>query len=270
MKQSNTENKYVLITGVRGGMGRAAAKTLAAEGYSVIGLDVTECDPISGVTSLTADCTSEESLTEAYKRVSEITDKLYAIIHFAGLYMLDSLVEMSEEKMKKIYDVNLFGVMRINRIFLPLLSTGSRIVITTSELAPLDPLPFTGIYALTKSALDKYAYSLRMELQLLGISVTVMRPGAVSTPMIGKSVDELDRFIEKTKLYSCNAQRFRNIVNRVEARSVSADRIGELASRILRARRPRLVYSLNRNPLLLLLNILPDRFATFIIKCVLK
>ncbi len=270
MKKLNGENKYVLIIGVNGGMGRATAERLVAEGYSVIGLDRAECESTTGVRAFVADCTSEQSLKEAYPKVSEITDKLYAVIHFAGMYMLDSLVEMSEEKMKKIYDVNLFGVMRINRIFLPLLSHGSRIVITTSELAPLDPLPFTGIYALTKSALDKYAYSLRMELQLLGISVAVMRPGAVSTAMIGESVSELDRFIDNTELYSCNAKRFRNIVNRVEARSVPPMRVGNLAAKILRARKPRHIYSLNRNPLLLLLNLLPDRLATFIIRLVLK
>ena len=92
--------------------------------------------------------------------------------------MLDSLAEMESESFKKIFDINLCGVFLINKTFLPLLSSDSRIVITTSELAPLDPLPFTGIYAITKSALDKYAYSLRMELQLLGIKVSVLREAA--------------------------------------------------------------------------------------------
>ena len=55
-----------------------------------------------------------------------------------------------------------------------LLYTSSRIITITSELAPLNPLPFTGIYAITKSTLDKYCYSLRMELQLLGIDVSVI------------------------------------------------------------------------------------------------
>ena len=76
---------------------------------------------------------------------------------YAGVYMLDSLVEMETESFKKIFDINVNGVFLVNKIFLPLLKKDSRILITTSELAPLDPLPFTGIYAITKSALDKYA-----------------------------------------------------------------------------------------------------------------
>ena len=67
-----------------------------------------------------------------------------------------------------------------------MLKNGSKILITTSELAPLDPLPFTGIYAVTKGALDKYAYSLRMELQLLGMRVSVLRAGAVDTGIYRK------------------------------------------------------------------------------------
>ena len=206
----------------------------------------------------------------AADNVVSVDDKIYAIAHFAGMYNLDSLVEMSEEDFKRIFDVNVFATYRVNKIFLPLLRDGSRILITTSELAPLDPLPFTGIYAVTKTALDRYAYSLRMELQLLGIKVSVLRPGAVDTGMLGVSMSALDRFCSKTELYSCNAKRFKGIVESVEARSVKAEKIGAKALKIIEARRPKLVYKVNRNPLLLLLNILPKRLATFIIKLILK
>jgi short-subunit dehydrogenase len=177
---------------------------------------------------------------------------------------------MSEDNFRRIFDVNVFSVYRVNKAFLPLLKRGSRILITTSELAPLDPLPFTGIYAITKSALDKYAYSLRMELQLLGISVAILRPGAVDTGMLGVSIGALDRFCDGTELYSCNAKRFKKIVEGVEAKKVKPEKIGKKTVKILGRKKPRHIYSVNRNPLLLLLNILPNRLATFIIKLILK
>jgi NAD(P)-dependent dehydrogenase (short-subunit alcohol dehydrogenase family) len=166
--------------------------------------------------------------------------------------------------------LNVFGAYRVNKTFLPLLNAGSRIIITTSELAPLYPLPFTGVYAITKSALNKYAYSLRMELQLLGITVCVLRPGAVKTDMLGVSTTALDRFCQSTKIYTCNAERFRAVVDKVEARNVTPAVIANKVERILKARRPRYVYSLNRNPLLLLLNALPPRMQTAIIGIILK
>ena len=147
---------------------------------------------------------------------------------------------------------------------------GSRIIITTSELAPLDPLPFTGIYAVTKGALDKYAYSLNMELQLLGISVSVIRAGAVSTGMLGVSTNALERFCEKTEIYTCNAKNFRNVVNSVEAKCVPPERIAQKTCKILRAKKPKFVYNVNRNKLLLLLNALPKSMQFFVIKNILK
>jgi len=198
------------------------------------------------------------------------TAQLDAIVHTAGIYDLDSLLELDETRFRRIFDVNLFGVYRVNRAFAPLLTSGGRIVIVSSELAPLDPLPFTGLYAITKGALEQYAASLRMELQLLGISVSILRPGAVNTGLLGDSTRALDRFCEGTKLYPCNARRFKSIVDRVESRNVPPERIAQTVLKALRAKKPRLVYNVNRNPLLLLLDLLPDRLQLYIIGLILK
>ena len=260
----------VLITGASGGMGRAAVESFLASGYRVFALDIKAGEYPDGVISLVGDVTDEASLLAALEETKKSTDSLDAILHFAGIYMLDSLVEMSDEAFSRILNINLRGAYLVNKTFLPLLRRGSRIVITTSELATLDPLPFTGIYAVTKAALDKYAFSLRMELQLLGISVSVLRSGAVKTDMIDASCVALDRFCSGTALYSCNAKRFKSIVDRVEARSVSPARLAKKCLKIIGKKRPRFAYSINRNPLLRLLNILPDGMQFAIIKRILR
>ncbi len=262
--------RSVLITGAGGGMGRATAELLAKEGYLVFALDVKPCDMQENIIPIQADITSTEGVMAAFRTVKSHTDSLCGILHFAGIYMLDSLVEMDEASFRRILDINLQGAFLINKTFLGLLQRDSRIIITTSELAPLDPLPFTGIYAVTKAALDKYAYSLRMELQLLGIKVSVLRAGAVETSMLGVSTAALDRFCDKTRIYECNAKRFKKIVDRVEARCIPPERIAKKASRILKKRNPSFAYAINRNPLLLLLSILPKRMQLWAIKMVLK
>ena len=262
--------KSILITGAYGGMGRATAIRFAQLGYRVFALDIRTHEAEEGIIPVQADLTSEESIRAALETVRSYTDHLDAILHFAGLYMLDSLIEMSDERFRHILDVNFRGVFLVNKSFFSLLTRGSRILITTSELAPLDPLPFTGIYAVTKRALDKYAYSLRMELQLLGIGVSVLRAGAVQTDMLGVSTDALERFCHSTQLYSCNAERFQRIVGRVEARCVPPTVIADKCVRILSKRRPSFAYSVNRNPLLLLLNMLPKRLQLWAIRMILK
>ncbi|MBR5250595.1 MAG: SDR family NAD(P)-dependent oxidoreductase, partial [Clostridia bacterium] len=197
-------------------------------------------------------------------------NELYAILHFAGKYILDSLIEIPEQKFVNAFDVNVFGAYRLNKIFLPLLNRGSKILLTTSELAPLDPLPFTGIYALTKCLLDKYAYSLRMEVQLKGIFVSVLRPGAVKTDMLNASTTQLEEFCNNTKEYCVNANNFKKVVDKVEAKNIPPQKVAKKVLKILSAKRPKYVYKINRNPLLLLLNALPDKIQTNIIKGILK
>lgn len=262
--------KSILITGAYGGMGYATAKALSERGYTVFALDRDIKDAETNIIPVRTDVTDPESVRKAFESVCSLTDELYAIIHFAGIYRLDSLVEISEERFTGIFDVNLFGAYRVNRAFLPLLKKGSRIILTTSELAPLSPLPFTGIYAITKTALDNYAFSLRMELQLLGISVSVIRPGAVRTGLLSASTEELDRFCQRTRIYTYNAERFRKIVNGVESKNIAPQAVAGKAVRALSAKKPRYVYNINRNPLLRILNIMPAGLQTRVIGKILR
>ena len=253
-----------LVTGASGGMGSAICRALARKGHRVWGIDRRETEGVIG-----ADITSASDLRSAFERVRAQAGKLDGIIHAAGVYDLNSLAEMPEADFVRDFDVNLFGMFRVNQAFLPLLRRG-RIVIISSELAPLHPLPFTGVYAVTKTAVEQYASALRMELQLLGHKVVVVRPGAVRTDMLPASTGKLDAFCENTRLYPCNAARFKRIVGRVEARNVAPEKIADVVVRALKSPRPRLVYCVNRNPMLLALNALPVRAQLWIIRKILS
>lgn len=261
--------KNILITGVCGGMGYAAAKLFVQKGFRVFGID---CRPSCDlpVDYYSVDITDALSIENARVKIAAETDKLDGILHFAGIYNLDSLVEIEEEEFVKIFNINLFGVYRVNKAFVSMMGEGGRVVITSSELAPLDPLPFTGLYAVTKGALEKYAYSLRMELDLSGVSVSVIRPGAVKTGMLGASTAALERFCKNTKRYVCNAGNFRRVVDSVETRNVEPQKIAQAAFKAVTAKRPKYVYNVNRNPLLLLLNALPKSLQVSIIAKILK
>ena len=208
--------KNVLITGVSGGMGKATALLFIKNGYNVYGLDINDIEEIDHLYFYKVDLTKEESILEVFNKINDLGIRFDLIIHQSGIYDLNSLIEIDEKDFIRIFDINLFAVYRINKIFLPLLNKGGKIIITTSELAPLDPLPFTGIYAISKVALEKYAYSLRMELQLLGYQVVVVRPGAVETQLLDVSTSKLDKFGKNTTHYNYNAKKFIDIVNKVE------------------------------------------------------
>lgn len=262
--------KKVLVTGAFGGMGKATIHLLKEQGFFVFAMDKNVCETEENIFPIEADITNEESVKKAFEEIKKQTDELFAIIHFAGIYMLDSLLEIETQNLDRIFDINFRGAFLVNKIFLPLLKNKSRILMTTSELAPIDPLPFTGIYALTKSTLDKYAFSLKMEAQLLGISVSVLRAGAVSTNMLNDSVSSLSKFCEKTKIYKCNAKKFEKIVNSIEAKSTTPEKLAKKVCKIINKKKPKFAYNINRNPLLRLFSILPKNTQFSIIKKVLK
>jgi len=215
----NRRMKYVVLSGVSGGMGLATAKKLIESGYHVFGLDIkAPKEEIKELIYIKTDLRDSKSIEASYIEISRKTKEIEAIISMAGIYDVNSLVEMSEEAFIRIFDINVFAIYRLNKIYLPLLKERGKVIVVSSELAPLDPLPFTGIYGITKSTIEKYAYSLRMELQLLNKQVIVIRPGAVDTTLLDDSTSGIKRFSNSTELYKYNANKFMDITNKVEAK----------------------------------------------------
>ncbi len=266
----NFERKAVIVTGASGGMGKEVCKALA-DSYDVFALDVRPTDlNDERIIDVNVDVTNIKSVESALDTINNYGKSLYAIVHTAGIYDLDSLIEMDEDRFVKIFNVNLFGVYRINKTFAPLLEKNGKIIIVSSELAPLDPLPFTGIYAITKSALEKYADSLRMEVNLLSLKVVVIRPGAVKTTLLNDSTTALDKFVDKTNYYKVNAIRFKKIVDSVENKHVSPLVIAKKVKKALKKKNPKYVINVNRNVLLRILSILPKRWQVKIIGTIIK
>ena len=261
--------KNILITGACGGIGKAASELLISKGYNVYGLDFVERD-IPGLHFVKADLTDADSVKNAFNVVAEQVEGLDAILHFAGIYKMNSLVEISEEDFVKMFNVNLFGVFRVNKTFLPLLKKGSRILLTSSELGPLNPLPFTGLYGIIKTTIEKYAFSLRMELQFLDVSVSILRPGAVKTDLLSTTTTELDKFCENTALYKCNAERFKRLTNAVETKNITPQRLAKVVYKFVAAKKPKYIYNINRNTYLRLLSSLPQKSQTKIVKMILR
>ena len=266
----DNKSNAVLITGVSGGVGFVTAQRFIEQGYQVIGLDINEPkESLEGLTFIKTDITKIEKVINAFNYVKGLGITLKDIISTAGIYNLDSLVEISEEEFIRIFDINVFSIYRINKTFLPLLEKGGKIIMISSELAPLDPLPFTGLYAITKSTIEKYAYSLRMELQLLGYQVVLIRPGAIDTGLIDVSQKKLDKFVFNTNLYQTNSQRFKSIVDSVENKKIAPNKVANLIYKVSNKKRPKYIYKINRNKSLLLLNCLPKRMQNWIIKKIL-
>lgn len=263
--------KNILLVGCSGGIGNAVAKELIKRGYMVYGLDLmNKIEENNQFRFYSCNLTDEESICAAYEKIKKEVDELYAIINCAGIFIMDSLLEIPDEELKKIIDINVFGSMRIVKTFFPLLTKGSRILLTTSEVANLDPLPFNSLYAMSKSLLEKYAFSLRMEINMFGIKVITLRPGAIKTKLLDNTQTEVDKMCSKTKIHKETSKRFRKIMNSVESKTIEPEKLAKFIGKIVGKKRPRYHYKINNSKLLKLLSILPDHVQVGIITKILR
>ena len=260
----------LLITGAASGIGQAVAKHFIAHGHTVYGIDLKKTEYSGNYLGFSADITDEDSLQSVRKHLLENGIILDAILNIAGVHMMASLVESDFSAMKKVVDVNLSGTMLVNRVFYDCLANRGRIVIVTSEVATFDPMPFNGLYNVTKTALDTYAQALRQELNLLGQKVVTIRPGAVETGLSAASMKATQKLADTTVLYSNHARNFAGLAAKFMGKPIKPQALAALIYKATTAKRPKLIYRKHQNIGLVLLNALPKRSQCAVIKLLLR
>ncbi len=255
----------ILITGASSGLGQAAAEHMASAGHTVFALDIKPCEPKNGIIPYKADITDIDSLTAVLNSLRFENISLDAIINVAGIFHMDNLLEISEERLLKMIDVNLLGAIRVNKVFFPILNKDGKIIITSSEVAPLDPLPFNSIYSITKTALDCYSQALRQEAGLLGHKVITIRPGAFATPLEKGSIPSMKEMAERSALFGGQSERFAQIMAAFTGKPADPKRFARLVDKILCKKRPKAVYQIHTNLGLKLLSVLPKKAQVWVV-----
>lgn len=261
----------VLVTGASGGIGEAVVNYLTGKNIEVIACDLVKKQFDSPLVSFyELDVCNQASIDNLRLNLENKRITLDAIVNIAGMFLIDSFIEVNNEQLKRLFDVNLMGVIAVNKTLFPLLNKNGRIVITTSDVATLDPMPFNGIYNVSKTALDSYSQALRQELNLLGIKVITIRPGAFNTTLSQGSLTKTKELSDKTVLYKKQSKRFYSLVKGFMGKPKDPKKLAPTYYKALTKKRPKLCYRKNANILLALLNVLPKRLQCFIIKLILK
>jgi NAD(P)-dependent dehydrogenase (short-subunit alcohol dehydrogenase family) len=115
------------------------------------------------------------------------------VIHNAGVAAAGLNETFSAGAMQRMFDVNVFGVQRVNRAVLPVMrGQGAGHVVYMGSVLGREVTPFLGLYAATKHALEAMAESYRYDLSLLGIDSTVVQPGTFPTTAILRNLVSAD------------------------------------------------------------------------------
>ncbi len=267
MKKAKDNKLCVLITGAASGIGYAVANEFIKNGHTVYALDVKESE--IGI-PLTADITDETALEKVKYALFAQGAVLDIILNFAGVHTMGSFIETDYQKIKRVMEINFLGTVLVNKTFHPLLKKNGRVVITTSEVAPLAALPFNGIYSVSKTALDSYAQSFRQELNLLSQKVITLRPGAVETPLAKGSAVSTQKLCDDTRLYKEESKNFCKIVEKFTGTPMKAEKFAHFAYKVAMKKHPKYIYSKHRNVGLVLLGILPKRLQCAVVKWLVK
>lgn len=199
-QQKNDDGRIALVTGAGTGLGFITAKMLSERGWKVYGTIIPSQSPEElkkfDCIPIVVDITDRKSVESAYEYIAKDIDSngLAALVNVAGLAEIaGGVIEgVSEERIKALFDVNVFGTLRMIQIFLPLLRKyGPARIVNVASSGVRVPTAFSGIYAISKYAVEGITNSLRYEMPIFGIQVTSIEPGAMETPMTANGEDNM-------------------------------------------------------------------------------
>ncbi len=198
--------KTILVTGAGTGIGLDTVRELAARGHRVIATTYSE----EQAENLRKDLDKSVQIfkldiTDAEDR-NKIKDlDLDVLINNAALGDSGSLAEVDINRVRKIFEVNLFSTLELSQIAIRnMIINGGGTVIFISSIAGRVPFPFLMPYSMTKFALSAAAAGLREEMSILGkgINITVVEPGAFHTGFNQSMTDKKFEWMGKESLFS--------------------------------------------------------------------
>lgn len=181
----------VLITGVAGGVGQAAAHLFAAAGWHVIGTDRQQPGrPLSGVAHyISANIAEPAAVQQIVQEISTAPGRLDALVNNAAVQISKPLVATTLEEWDDLMAVNLRAAYLAIRHAYPLLRSAAGAIVNVSSVHAIATSANIAAYAASKGALLALTRALAIELAPDGIRVNALLPGAVDTPMLRDGLD---------------------------------------------------------------------------------
>jgi NAD(P)-dependent dehydrogenase (short-subunit alcohol dehydrogenase family) len=194
----NKKNITWLITGCSTGLGRALAQEVLKSGYNavitsrkVIDIeDITAAYPEAAL-ALALDISDQAQVDHVIAKATARFGKIDVLINNAGYGFRGAVEEASSEEIRKIFDTNFFGTVRMIQAVLPgMRAQRSGMIMSVSSIGGRFAAAGSAFYSATKFAIEGMSDALRKELLPLGIRVMVIEPGAFRTDFAGRSLTQ--------------------------------------------------------------------------------
>lgn len=279
-------NRAVVITGASTGIGEACALHLDRLGFTVFaGVRKSEDGEALTKTSsdrlipIMLDVTDASSITTAQAVVAGRmgANGVYGLVNNAGIAVPAPLEAVSISDLRRQLEVNVVGQVAVTQAFLPLIRQARGRIINMGSIAGRAVIPMMGPYSASKFALEAITDALRLEVQQWGIHVSIIEPGAITTPIWAKSAEEAAgreavMGAELRGLYEPMIAAVRTVVDEAAKRAIPSDAVATVVAEALIARTPKTRYLVGRDAKVraFIGKILPDRIMDRLLTTVLK
>ncbi len=205
--QKQQNRPVAIVTGASGGIGEATARALHSAGYRVFGTYRRPPATRSpGIEYLACDVTSDESVKAAVAEVVSKAGRIDLLVNNAGVGLVAGAEESSLEQAKSLFDVNLFGLIRMTKAVLPTMRRkGAGRIVNISSVMGLIPAPFMALYSASKHAVEGYSESLDHEVRSSGVRVVLVEPAYTRTAFEG-NVYQADQQLDVYQSARANAE----------------------------------------------------------------
>jgi meso-butanediol dehydrogenase / (S,S)-butanediol dehydrogenase / diacetyl reductase len=188
------EDKVALVTGASSGIGAATAGLLAAEGATVVGLDLAG----DGEGVLRTDVTDPGSVAAAVDTVVERHGRLDLAINCAGIMRFGRIEEIDVADWQRHLAVNLTGPFLVSQAAIPHLLETKGSIVSVASIAGVKGQAYTSAYCASKGGVVLFTKSLALELASRGVRVNCVCPGGVDTPLIMGALESMPADAERS------------------------------------------------------------------------
>ena len=195
------DQKSVLITGASTGIGRNMAERFAKEGYFVYAgarkdKDLAELDAIENIKAVRLDVTSQEDVDAAVALVRKEGRGLWGLVNNAGVATSGTVAETEDSDLDFVLNVNVNGVVRVTRGFIPLIVESKGRIVTTGSISGILSRAGGSAYSMSKHAMEAFVDSLAGEMAPVGVQVSLIEPGSYKSRIRRTTVARIAANIE--------------------------------------------------------------------------
>ena len=232
-------NKTAIVTGGTSGIGKAAALALKNDGWTVYELS-RRLTGTEGINHITADITDESGVAAAVEQVVSAEGHIDLVVNNAGFGISGAVEFTDTEDAKRLFDTDFFGMVRINRLIIPIMRKqgGGKIINISSVAAPI-PIPFQTYYSAAKAAVNSYTMALANEVRPFKIGVCAVQPGDIKTGFTSAR----QKNTLGDDVYGGRIARSVCRMERDEQNGISPEVIGSLTAKIARKKRVKPLYT---------------------------